>query len=174
MHLCLIQSMSLPARAHLIIAVLLSMGIATAARGQTVSPEQAARAVSTVMNYRRGWMDDPLVFDVCSVRQALGGAEDFASMIAPQVRAMLNDTETSCPRSPVLDPRMVLVDSVRQAEPAVLVYVTVLRGELIHREIHELNSHVWTPMMGVRSVRLWGSGQFYPVRPGRSGAQPER
>jgi hypothetical protein len=158
----------------LLAALVATFAGAGAANGQAVPPEQAARAVSTVMNYRRGWMDDPLAFEACAVRRALGGGDDFAEKIAPQVRAMLDDAETSCPRPPVPDPRMVVVDSVRPAEPAVLVHVTVLRGELIHREIHELNPHVWTPLMGVRSVRLWGNGQFYPVRPGRSGVQPER
>lgn len=167
-----------PIGRHLLLAVLLTACGATFARtkaavSQAVPAEQAARAVSTVMDYRRTWMDDPLPFETCSVRRALGGTDDFAAQLAPQVRSLLDNVEAPCPRPAAPGRNLVHVDSVRLADPAVLVYVTVLRGELIHREIHELDPGTSGAYMGVRAVRLWGNVQIYPAYPRRD-AQPER
>jgi hypothetical protein len=141
---------------------------AAAANAQPVPADQAARAVSTVMDYRRSFMADPLPFEACAVRRALGGSEDFASNLSAQVRGLLDDAASPCPRPYSSGRSAVYVDSVRVADPGVRVYLTVLRGELIHREIHTLDPRSTAAYMGVREVRLWGNSQFYPARPLRN------
>lgn len=150
--------------ANVLLAILMVFGSAASpASTLAQSSEEAGRAISTVMNYRRSWMDDPAQFDACSVRRAIHDADDFASYILEPVRGLLDDT--ACPRAP-RDPRdysaVVLLDSLRFADATAHVYVTVLRGELQHREIFTLDPHRPTmAYMPVREVRLWGHGRSY-------------
>lgn len=128
--------------------------------------DAVARAVSTVMDYRRSYLDDPLPFDACTVQRALSARmEDLASQLVAHVRGMLDDAETPCPRPSRQGRSVVLVDSVRLSDSIAHVHVTVLRGELIHREVYALNPGSTAVYMGVRDVRLWGNSQAYPARP---------
>lgn len=128
------------------------------------SPE-AGRAISTVMDYRRSWLDDSTRFDACKVQQAMNGARDFASHIIEPVRGLLDDPTAPCPRPP-RNPReyraVVLVDSLRLADTTARVYLTVLRGEFRHREVYALRRGLSSSAyMAVEEVRLWGNGRSY-------------
>ena len=134
----------------------------TPAAAQTSA--EAGRAISTVMNHRFTWLADSLPFDVCSVRGALGGGDGFASHIIEPVRGLLGDAAASCPRDGRSD-RTVLVDSLRFSDTTARVYLTVLRGELVHRESYTLGrSRSSAAYMPIREVRLWGHGQAYRGR----------
>jgi hypothetical protein len=133
-------------------------------------PVETGRAISTVMDHRLTYLADSIPFDACTVREALGGAEDFPSHIVPHVRSLLDDPVVTCPRprSSRQGRSVVLVDSVRSHDWGVRVHVTVLRGELVHREDYDLVPGSSPVYMGVRQVRLWGHSQAYPPRPPRS------
>lgn len=138
-------------------------GIALPAPAQSTA--EAGGAISTVMGHRSIWMADSTRFEACSVQRAMNGAEDFAMHIIEPVRGLLNRTGSPCPRQPP-GPREwraeVLVDSLRFTDSTANVYVTVLRGELIHRENYTLARDPLSPaFMPIRDVRLWGHGQFY-------------
>lgn len=143
-------------------AVLAASAICNPLGAQTAVSDEAARAIGAVMNYRRYFLDDPLAFDACKVREALGGN---ANTLAVQLRGMLDDVAASCPRATTRPRNVVLIDSVRLADSVARVYATVIRGELIHREIYSLDPRTSAPMMSVREVRLWGAVQAYPRRP---------
>jgi hypothetical protein len=149
------------------LAALVALVVAASAPLAAQTPEDMARALGTVMNHRQTYMDDPLRFDACSVQRALGGGTtaDIAARLAPMVRGMLDDAMRPCPRIPVRGRSVVLVDSVLYTTEAARVYLTVLRGELIHRENYELHPERSTAaFMGVREVRSWGHSQAYPGR----------
>jgi hypothetical protein len=144
--------------------------VSPAGAQQLRASDEAARAVSTVMDYRHTYLDDPLPFDACTVQRALGARmEEIASRLVAHVRGMLDDTETPCPRPFRQGRSIVLVDSVRLSSSTAHVNVTVLRGELIHREAYALDPGSTAVYMGVREVRLWGNSQAYPPRPPRAG-----
>lgn len=160
-------------RFGLVASVALAMGSAAPLAAQ--APEEVARAVSTVMSHRHTYMDDPLAFDGCSVQRALGGGDpsEVTARLAIQVRGMLDDAASPCPRVPVRGRDVVLVDSVRYTTDAARVYLTILRGEYIHRENYELNpARSSAAFMGVREVRSWGHSQAYPVRRPPPNAEP--
>ena len=129
--------------------------------------DEVARAVSTVMDYRRTYLDDALPFDACTVQRVLGASRvaGLASRLVAHVQVMLDDAATPCPRPFRQGRSVVLVDSVRLSDSTAHVHVTVLRGELIHREAYSLNPGTRAVYMGVREVRLWGDAQAYPMRP---------
>lgn len=140
------------------------------AQPQIRAADEASRAVSTVMDYRRTYLDDALPFDACTVRRVLGGGgENFVARLVSHVRGMLDDPQTPCPRQFTQGRSVVLVDSVQVADSIAHVYLTVLRGELVHRETYLLNPASTAVYMGVREVKLWGAVQAYPRRPAVSG-----
>jgi hypothetical protein len=111
------------------------------------------------------YLADPLPFDGCSVQRALGGATEYALLLVSHVRGMVDDASSPCPRPARQGRSVVLVDSVRFEPDTARVYVTVLRGELIHRENYALNpERSSAAYMGVREVRSWGHTQAYPGR----------
>lgn len=125
---------------------------------------EAGRAISTVMNHRVAWLADSLRFNACSVRRAMNGSADFASHIIEPVRGLLDDAAASCPREGRSD-RTVLVDSLRFSDTTAHVYLTVLRGELVHRESYTMaRNRSSAAYMPIRDVRLWGHGQAYRGR----------
>ena len=131
--------------------------------------DEASRAVSTVMDYRRTYLDDTLPFEACTVRRVLGvGAGDFVTRLVSHVRGMLDDAESPCPRPPTRGRHVVLVDSLQLTDSIAQVHLTVIRGELIHREAYVLSSASTAVYMGVREVKLWGHSQAYPARPSRN------
>lgn len=130
------------------------------------TPAEAGRAVSTVMMHRSTYLADSLRFDACSVRQALGGGEDFTLHIVEPVRGMLDDAVAACPREAGEGRSSVLVDSLRFSDATAHVYLTVLRGELDHREDHTLTrNRSSAAYMPIREVRLWGHGRAYRGTP---------
>jgi hypothetical protein len=134
-----------------------------------------ARALSTVMNHRATYMADSLPFDVCTIRRALGkDGEESVALLTPHVHGLMDDPSALCPRPFRSGRNVVLVDSVGFSEAAVRVFVTVLRGELIHREDYALNPQVRSLFMGVTEVRAWGHAQAYPTRRPASGATTSR
>jgi hypothetical protein len=142
----------------------LVVGVSDHGLAQT-PPVETARAISTVMDHRLTFIADSIPFDACSVRAALGGPANFETQIVSHVRGLLDDPSASCPRSSRQGRSVVVVDSVRSLDPGIRVHVTVLRGELIHREDYDLVPGSSPVYMGVRQVRLWGHSQAYPARP---------
>jgi len=141
--------------------------VAPAGAQQLHASDGAARAVSTVMDFRRSYLDDPLAFDACTVERALGPSVDagVASRLVFHVRDMLDDVETPCPRRFEQGRSVVLLDSVRLSDSTAHVHLTVLRGELIHREAYALDAGSNAVYMGIQEVRVWGPSQAYPQRP---------
>jgi hypothetical protein len=121
-----------------------------------------ARAISSVMDYRASVLGDTAAkFDGCTVVRHLGDTAPFTPQIAEPVRWMLKPCEGA------RDRHTVLVDSLARREAGdVMVYLTVIRGEWIHREDYALVFHD-SPgsFMAVREARLWGAVQSYPRRP---------
>lgn len=143
--------------------------VLTAPSARAQSTADTARAVSTVMDHRRTYMADTLPFDACSVQRVVGGGEQFVSRLTPQVRGTLDDPRSPCPRPARQGRSAAVVDSVRFSGETARVYLTVLRGELIHREDYTLNARRSSAaFMPVREIRLWGHSQAYPAgrRPG--------
>jgi hypothetical protein len=121
-----------------------------------------ARAVSTIMHYRSAVIGDTVAkFDECGIARHLGDEAPVAPRLAEPVRWMLR------PCQPARHPNTVRLDSLaRRGDADVMVYVTVTRGEWVHREDYALVTHDSPrPLMGVREVRLWGAVQSYPRRP---------
>lgn len=128
-----------------------------------------ARAISSVMDYRASVLGDTTAkFDGCTVARHLGDAEPCAPTVAEPVRWMLKPCEAA------RDRHTVRVDSLaRRNGGDVMVYLTVVRGEWIHREDYSLVPHDSPgPFMAVREARLWGAVQSYPRRP-VSGTSPD-
>lgn len=128
-----------------------------------------AKAISGVMHYRAVVLGDTAArFDECRVARHLDGTGPVAPRIAEPVRWMLQSCDTPGDRY------NVRVDSlVRRSEGEVMLYVTVVRGEWVHREDYAMVPHDGPgPLMGVREVRLWGAVQSYPRRP-TPGAAPD-
>lgn len=130
--------------------------------------EWKARAISGVMHYRAAVLGDTTAkFDGCRVAQHLGAAE-AAAAIAEPVRGILRPCGEAARAA---DRDEVRVDSLTAREGGgARVYLTVIRGEWVHREDFTLG-HSSGPMMAVNEVRLWGAVQAYPRRPAASGAQ---
>ena len=124
--------------------------------------EWKANAISSVMHYRASVLGDTTAkFDGCRVGQHLG-ADAARPLIAEPVRRMLG------PCDPSGDRYTVRVDSLSRAATDVgnvMVYLTVIRGEWVHREDFALVPHTGGWLMGVREARLWGAVQSYPRRP---------
>lgn len=125
------------------------------------------QAVSAMMAYRVSVLGDTTSkFDPCSMARRLDAeASDMPHRIAEGVRGMLL---TQC--VPPAERRMravVLVDSLAwSGEGDAKAYITVVRGEWVHREDYTLVPHgTGSPMMGVREVRVWGASQAYSPRP---------
>lgn len=121
-----------------------------------------ARAISSVIDYRASVLGDTTAkFDGCTVARHMGDAEPCAPMVAEPVRWMLKPCEAT------RDRHTALVDSLARREAGdVMVYLTVIRGEWIHREDYTLVPHDSPgPFMAVLEARLWGAVQSYPRRP---------
>lgn len=120
-------------------------------------------AVSSVIDYRVSVLADTTAkFDACRIARVAGGVE----RLAQPVRRWVAPCEAADAHQPG-NRHLVLVDSVTGSEGEALAYVTVIRGEWVHRENYALAPHAGGPFMGVREVKLWGAVQAYPVR--RSG-----
>ncbi|HEX6037968.1 hypothetical protein [Longimicrobium sp.] len=157
-------------RLPVLLTASLLMGRPSPAAAQNA--DEVARAISTVMDHRATYMADALPFDGCTVQRAMEGAAGYAARLVPHVRAMIDDPAAPCPRTPPQGRRTVLVDSVQLAADTARVYLTVLRGELVHRENYVLNPRPGV-YMGVRDVRSWGFAQAYPRRAGGAAAPRE-
>jgi hypothetical protein len=151
-----------------IASVMLSAGAAAVLPARAAwTPAEAGRAVSTAMMHRSTYLADSLRFEACSIRQAVGGGEEFTSHIVEPVRGMLDDAVAACPREAREESRnTVLLDSLRFDDATAHVYLTVLRGELVHREDHTLTrNRSSAAYMPIREVRLWGHGRAYRGAP---------
>lgn len=121
-----------------------------------------AAAVSSVIDYRVSVLADTTAkFDGCRVARVAGSAE----RLAQQVRRWVAPCQAANPAHQPGERHVVLVDSVTNSATGVHAYVTVIRGEWVHRENYALIPHSGGPYMGVREVKLWGAAQAYPVRP---------
>lgn len=129
----------------------------------------AARAIGSVVHYRASVLGDTTArFDGCSVARQLGDTARVPARIAEPARRMV---DPCAPRERIAGGRYaVVVDSLARRGPEVMVYLTVVRGEWIHREDYALIPHETGAFMGVREARLWGTLQVYPRRPGRGTA----
>jgi hypothetical protein len=123
---------------------------------------EAGRAISTVMFHRMAYLADSTRFDACTVRQVMNGADDYAAHIIEPVRGMLDDTVARCPHAQAWYPMVVAVDSLRFTDTTAQVYLTVLHGEMTHRENYTLGRNQSSAAyMPFRDIRLWGHGQAY-------------
>jgi len=146
-------------------AVLAALGFGS----WTESPRQenlATAAVDAVIGFRRTVMADTLRFDACSVFTATGRLADFPAGIGP---ANLPVLDRQGPRPcdtaemPARFVHRVYVDSLALSDSVGFVYLTIRRGESMHRETFTL-PYVrggW----GVREARIWGAFQFIPPPP---------
>jgi hypothetical protein len=154
---------------RLLLAVIIPLGMAAVCPPAAAQASaEAGMAISTVMFHRMVYLADSTRFDACTVRQAMNGVEEYAAHIIEPVRGMLDDTSAQCPHAREWYPMVVLVDSLRFTDTTAQVYLTVLHGEMIHRENYTLSrNHSFAAYMPFRDVRLWGHGQAYrgPRRP---------
>jgi hypothetical protein len=151
----------------IVLAVLAAACLGEPAAAQSVAAK--ARAISVVMQHRAAYLADSLRFDACSVKGALDGADGYASHLAPQARRLLDGEADACPRPFQQGRSVAMIDSVRVADSAVQVFVSVQRGEMSHRETYTLEAR--GSYVGVREVRASDFGQAYPARPRTTGTQ---
>lgn len=147
-----------------ILALLVGAGLSDA---QTRRENAAIRAADAVIGFRRTVMADTLKFDACSVFSATGRPADFPAGIGPaNLPALDRRGPNPCgtPELPARLPYRVYVDSLALTDSVGHVYLTVRRGELVHRETFLLPRIPggW----GVREARIWGAIQVVPPPPG--------
>lgn len=117
-----------------------------------------AGAVSVVMEYRAGWMEDSTAFDACSIQRALGGPGGQPLSLSSSATRLLHGSETNpCATSSRAERRIVRVDSLSTSDSAAVVHLMVVKGERVHREVFTLRALPQAPGWGVRDVRLWGA-----------------
>jgi hypothetical protein len=148
--------------AALVIAVLLLVGGPLAAQSEK---DWKAQALVSIMTYRMSVLGDTATkFDGCSVARVLEVEPETATAALPEtVRGLI----ASCPSVTERSTRkLVLVDSLTRVQDATgKAYVTIVRGEWVHREDY---SFVPGPRVAVGEVRVWGAVQSYPRRPPRN------
>ena len=144
--------------------ILLVAGMAAAppAAAQGLFSQPAPAALSAVMSFRGAWLADSTHFDGCSVARLLGQPAEYTGSILPPMRRMI-DTSLPCGAAAAEPVRRaqptVWLDSVTVEDSVAYVSVTVLRGELTHRERYTLAG--WRPGLpwSVVDMRLWGASQ---------------
>ncbi|WP_420125737.1 hypothetical protein [Longimicrobium sp.] len=147
--------------ATLLIAVLLLVRSPLAAQSET---SWKAEALASIMAYRMSVLGDTATkFDGCSVARVLEVAPEHVVADFPEaVRALIAPCPSVAERS---TRKVVLVDSLtREQDATVKGYLTIVRGEWVHREDYFF---VLGPRVAVREVRVWGAVQSYPRRPPR-------
>jgi hypothetical protein len=148
--------------AALLIAVLLVVGGPLAAQSEK---NWKAQALASIMAYRMSVLGDTAAkFDGCSVARVLEVAPEHVAADLPEaVRPLIAPCPSVAERS---TRNVVLVDSLtREQDATVKGYVTIARGEWVHREDYLF---VEGPRVAVREVRVWGAVQSYPRRPPRN------
>lgn len=128
---------------------------------------RAIRAVDAVIGFRRTAMADTLKFDACTVFTASGRPADFPAGLRPaNIGALDRQGAAPCATQHAPDrlPDRVYVDSVALGDSIGHVYLTVRRGEWVHRETFTLPS-LPGGRWGVREARIWGALQVAPQAP---------
>jgi hypothetical protein len=147
------------------VAVLAATGLGAAA-ALARQDRAATSAVDAVIGYRRTVMADTLKFDACTIFAATGQPADFPTGIGPANLPTLDRRDArpcDVVDPPVRLPYRVYVDSLSLSDSIGHVYLTVRRGESLHREtftLPRLRHGGW----GVREARIWGAIQFLPPR----------
>lgn len=145
-------------------AVILGLLTVGAGAAQTGQDNSILAAMDAVIGFRRGPMGDTLRFDACTVFRAAGGPERFPNGIGEANRPALDQPGPHpCDSTvqPARFPYRVYVDSLVLSESVGSMYLTVRRGEWLHREtfvLPRLRGGRW----GVREVRIWGAIQVVP------------
>lgn len=139
---------------------------AVAAQGVRQDDAMVA-AVDAAIGFRRSAMADTLKFDACTIYAATGHPAGFPNGISEANRGTLDrpgPRPCDSPVEPVRLPYRVYVDSLTLSDSIGSVYLTVRRGEWLHREtftLPRLRGGRW----GVREVRIWGAIQITPPPP---------
>lgn len=121
--------------------------------------------LGAVMGYRLHWIGDSTAFDACRVFRVAGEPADFPAGIMQPLRVLLDQPVDPCRRttSSTAPRNRVVVDSLSAGDSLAHVFLTVRRGERVHRENYILRTPRAQPgFVGVKTVTLWGSVQFYP------------
>lgn len=153
-------------------AAILALLTAGAGAAQTRQDDESIlAAVDAVIGFRRGPMGDTLMFDACTVFTAARRPERFPDGIGQANRPALDrpgPRPCDFTEQPARLPYRVYVDSLVLSDSVGSMYLTVRRGEWLHREMFvlpRLRGGRW----GVREVRIWGAIQIMPPPPRRSG-----
>lgn len=153
-------------------AALLSLFSAgTGAAQDGIDPRMAA--VDEVIAYRRLVMADTLTFDACLLFKATRESEDFPRGIGDANRGALDRLDPrpcDAADAPARFPRRVYVDSIVLMDSIGSVYLTVRRGEWLHRETFTL-ARISAGEWSTRDVRIWGAIQVAPPPPRPSGTR---
>lgn len=119
------------------------LAVASLGAGATLARQDnlAIGAVDAVIGYRRTVMADTLKFDACTIFAATGQPADFPAGIGPANLPTLDRRDArpcDVADPPVRLPYRVYVDSLALSDSIGHVYVTVRRGESLHRETFTL------------------------------------
>lgn len=128
--------------------------------------------VARVIEYRLSVIDRDSPFETCSILRLMATPTDLPSALPEWVRAHLtSETAMSCRPIPVLDrptapdlekrPRLAHLDSLSLGNTEAVVFVTVDKGENIHRENYM--AVLFDGRWGVTEVRVWGAMRVYRV-----------
>ncbi|HEX6751406.1 MAG TPA: hypothetical protein VF092_29210 [Longimicrobium sp.] len=145
-----------------LLAAAMTVVVVPRAAAQGLFSRPGPAALSAVMSFRGAWLADSTRFDGCSVARLLGPPAEYMGVILPPMRRMI-DTTGPCGApagEPVRRARpTVWLDSLTVADSVAYVSVTVLRGELTHRERYTLTG--WRPGLpwAVVDMHLWGASQ---------------
>lgn len=126
----------------ILIAAILGAGAAVMPALPKQDGNDAQAAISVVMSFRHGAMDDSLRWDACSVYERAGRPRGYPGGILPGVRRLLDRPGPRPCDTPRADTgrvvRRVRVESIALTDSLGTVVLDVRRGEWSYRETYSL------------------------------------